>query len=81
MTLETQIVDITEVDVKNKISRLILICGYSKGCNQFIEAIRQESDIPIWIISDTLVVAEIKRISWIFPNIYTFKEVHYLLSI
>lgn len=47
MTLEELQINVSINDVSGYISGHILILGYHKGCNSFIESVRQESDIPI----------------------------------
>ena len=58
-------------DVKNgeDISNHILLLGYTRGLNQFIDSIREETDIPICIMTNTSSMAEIKNIALLHPNI------------
>ena len=55
------------------ISNHIIIWGYAKGWNQFIESIREESNIPIVIISETSKRAEIINATRLYPNVIYFK--------
>ena len=72
MLLESRYSDISENNMSDFISNHIIIWGYNHGWNQFIESIREESDIPIVIISDKSRLADIMSVSWIYPNIIHF---------
>jgi hypothetical protein len=73
MLCEKRNVDISIEDMKDSISNHIILCGYNRGCNQFIESIREETDIPIVIISDTSNMAEIANVALMYPNILFFE--------
>ena len=65
--------DISETDMKEFVSNHIIIWGYNKGCNQFIESIREETNIPIVIISDSSKRAEIINATRVYTNTFYFK--------
>lgn len=73
MLCEKRNVDLSIEDMKNSISNHIILLGYNRGCNQFIESIREETDIPIAIISDTSNMAEIANVALMYPNILFFE--------
>ena len=72
MLLESRYSDISINNMSEFISNHIIIWGYNRGWNQFIESIREESDIPIVIISGTSKLADIMSITCMYPNVFHF---------
>lgn len=73
MMSEKRNINIQFEDMKDMISNHIILLGYNKGCDQFIQSIREESDIPIAILSDTSNMAEITNVTLMYPNILHFE--------
>jgi hypothetical protein len=73
MLSEKRSINIHDEDMKEKISNHILLLGYNKGCDQFIKSVREESDIPIAILSDTTSMVDITNVTLMYPNILHFE--------
>jgi len=69
MLCEKRNINISKTDIRHLLSNHIILLGYNRGCNQFIKSIREETDIPIAIFSDTSQMAEITNIAVKYPNI------------